>query len=358
MKTSRKCLLALTPLFLVGASSGQALNIDVGPNLVLWPAPSSFYLGAAGQEGIWNELKDPLAGDTLVDLQGVPTSVTLTSNITSSFSYPFGTFGLDDDAFTSDGQSISYFGPAAVWTFSGLNDGQYELYTYCWDPSNSGTQTDVSIVGPLPVLQTVGGVWNGGTHVLGVTYAQHSVNVSGGILEVQAYGNMVGDSGTVLGFQLVTGSIFTSYCFGDGSSGICPCANIGGVGEGCRNSTGGGATLSASGSDSVTTDNLLMTVSGGPPTTAALLFVGDQEVNAGLGFAFGDGLRCAGGQVTRMGVETLSVGSGTWGPNLSAAGGWSAGDTRYFQTWYRDVNNSPCGLEFNLSQGARIIFTP
>jgi hypothetical protein len=38
-------------------------------------------------------------------------------------------------------------------------------------------------------------------------------------------------------------------------------------------------------------------------------------------------------------------------------GGWISGDTRYFQTWYRDPSGGPCGAGFNLTNGMELTFT-
>ena len=71
--------------------------------------------------------------------------------------------------------------------------------------------------------------------------------------------------------------------------------------------------------------------------------------------AFGDGLRCAGGAVQRLGVRlTDSAGSASWAAGLRALGGWDAGDTKRFQAWYRDPSNGPCGTGFNLTQGVQV----
>lgn len=355
----RHLLRFLSPLVLVALGQAQDFNLDVGPNLILWPAPSSNYGAAAGQTGEWNAVKDPFAGASLFDLFGGGTSVSVSSNVSSSFSYPFGTLGSDDDAFTSDGQSISFFGPTAVWTFTGLVDGNYDVYTYAWAPENTGTQTDITITGDPGGTQSVGGVWNGSPHVQGVTYALHNVTVSGGTFSVEAIGTNQGDTGTITGFQLVQNTANSAaFCFGDGSGTACPCGNFGGSGEGCANSGGSGATLTSGGTTSASADDLLMSMAGAQGSTAALLFVGTNQQNSGNGFLFGDGLRCAGGAISRLGVQ-ISNGNGdaTWGPNLGVQGGWGSGDTRYFQVWYRDVNGSPCGNQFNLSHGLGVTFS-
>jgi len=149
------------------------------------------------------------------------------------------------------------------------------------------------------------------------------------------------------------------YCFGDGSGLLCPCGNDGAPGEGCANSGGLGARLETHGSSSVSLDDLSFQASGLPPGQSALLFQGTVKVNGGLGILFGDGLRCAGGQVIRLGVETADPGgNATWGPGFAASGGWVAGEARYFQVWYRDPLGSPCANAFNLSHGSSVPFAP
>jgi len=166
-------------------------------------------------------------------------------------------------------------------------------------------------------------------------------------------------AGTVGGGSLEPGLTFQSYCFGDGSGTSCPCGNAGDPGAGCANSTGQGASLTGQGSDSLASDDLQLSLSGGPSPSAALLFAGTNQIQGGAGLPFGDGLRCAGGQVQRLGVRLLDgSGSATWGPGLAATGGWSAGDERFFQGWYRDVNGTPCGEEFNLTSAVGLSFSP
>lgn len=149
--------------------------------------------------------------------------------------------------------------------------------------------------------------------------------------------------------------LLTSYCSGTG----CPCGNDGSAESGCSNSSGAGAVLDGAGSNSVQLDDLLFTASGLLPGQPALLFSGHSQVRGGAGVTFGDGLRCAGGQVSRLAVRVPDVtGTAAWGPGYAAAEGWQSGDSRTFQVWYRDPLGSPCGGQFNLSNGLSVTLTP
>ncbi len=148
-----------------------------------------------------------------------------------------------------------------------------------------------------------------------------------------------------------------AYCFGN--TGNCPCGNNSPPGEGCLNSTGQGARLLTAGSSSVAGDNLTLNGGNLRPGQPALAFSANNAVNGGFGTVFGDGLRCAGGGIRRLGVKTPNAqGSVVFGPGLGAAGGWSAGDTRRMQLWYRDPVVGPCGSGFNLSNGVEVLFVP
>lgn len=146
------------------------------------------------------------------------------------------------------------------------------------------------------------------------------------------------------------------YCFGDGSGVPCPCGNTGPVGHGCRNSLALGAVLSATGSAGTGADDLTLGGSRLPLAAPCLLVVGSTAVQGGAGVAFGDGLRCVGGAVTRLGVKLSGpTGAVVYGPGLGGIGGWQAGDVRRFQIGYRDPLG-PCGTGFNFSNGIEIVF--
>ena len=161
----------------------------------------------------------------------------------------------------------------------------------------------------------------------------------------------------------------TGYCFGDPGSGTpCPCVNDndGSVpGSGCANGVyASGAKLTGSGVASVSADTLVLQTSGLEPSNAGLYFQADNDLSPGL--IWGDGLQCAGGSLKRLGVR-FADGTGYsdtsgYGYTISSkAGNVSAGDTKRYQCWYRNIVNPPCGLgvnDFNASNGYEIIWLP
>lgn len=147
-----------------------------------------------------------------------------------------------------------------------------------------------------------------------------------------------------------------AFCTGD--SPLCPCINQGIASTGCANSLGVGASLEGTGTDGIANDDLVLEAAQLPFGGPGLLYYGTSTVNGGLGAVFGDGLRCVGGALVRLGVQFAdAIGNAEWGPGYAAQEGWAPGDTRYFQVWYRDVSG-PCGSGWNLTNGLQITFTP
>ena len=168
------------------------------------------------------------------------------------------------------------------------------------------------------------------------------------------------------GGEPVPPSAGVKFCAGDGLGTPCPCGNdndgsIAGGASGCANgSFAGGAALDASGSASLAAADLLLEVQGLAPGQPGLFFQGENAVNSGLGNAFGDGLRCAGGGVVRLGVRVSSAAgeAASNGIDVGVKGLVVAGDTKRYQFWYRDPAGSPCGNAFNLSNGYEIVWQP
>jgi plastocyanin len=151
-------------------------------------------------------------------------------------------------------------------------------------------------------------------------------------------------------------SVGSAFCFGDSSGTACPCNNGGSPGHGCSNSnSAAGVLLSAEGQASVASDSVILSVADSVPGQPGLFFQGDNAVAAGSGVTFGDGLRCAGGNVFRLQIRMADgAGSAATTVNISSAGGVSAGATKRYQWWYRDPVFSPCLNGFNLSNGVEI----
>ena len=146
-----------------------------------------------------------------------------------------------------------------------------------------------------------------------------------------------------------------AYCAGDGSGTGCPCGNESGPNGGCENISVRGAELFALGSASLAADDVEFHTVRARGNQTALLFAGTQALSGGNGFAFGDGLLCAGGQIARLGaVQTEACGFASWTGVLTGLG-LAAGDTRYFQVWYRDPGG-PCGSGYNTSNALAVTF--
>ncbi len=156
---------------------------------------------------------------------------------------------------------------------------------------------------------------------------------------------------------------FTDFCPGDGSGTACPCGNNALLGSdtGCLSSLGVGARLAACGSASITGDTFALRGSQ-MPNSSALYFQGTTQVGSGSGALFGDGLRCSGGSVVRLGTLT-NVGGVSQYPStgqlaVSIKGALSAGDVRTYQVWYRNAAAFCTTSTFNLSNGLQVLWQP
>ncbi len=152
-----------------------------------------------------------------------------------------------------------------------------------------------------------------------------------------------------------------SLCFGDGSGTPCPCGNPSAVGAhaGCRNGLGSAGTLRGSGSARLADDTLVLSAAG-MPNAAALYFQGASSSMPAA--VFGDGLRCVGGTLIRLGVEMNSNHASSYpvmtDARVSVKGQVHSPGVRYYQVWYRD-NGSSCGAGmFNLTNAWRVVWSP
>ena len=142
-----------------------------------------------------------------------------------------------------------------------------------------------------------------------------------------------------IAFQCDTEVTFDTFC--ECVSDWGPCSNPGQSGQGCGNSTGVGARLTASGPDHASTvlhvDNLPAVIG-----TIGLFFGSNHQISP---LVFGDGLRCV-GQPIRYGITYTYTGHTDLFIGVTNPG-------ECYQYWYRD-NAGPCGSGFNLTNAIEI----
>jgi hypothetical protein len=183
-----------------GRGVRQGINTDIGT----WnAAPGTSYPAASGQTGVWNHFVGT-SPTSMLSLTGATTGVTLSASSTSGFGFGFNnTATTGDDEFLLDGGHDG----AATYTFSGIGEGVYDVYTYAWAPDSAAYLTSVSVTGSTDPPQNVGGAWPG-SHVQGVTYAKHRVKVVGGdsiVIVCTSFSGAVTENG----FQIVPVGINT-----------------------------------------------------------------------------------------------------------------------------------------------------
>jgi hypothetical protein len=163
----------------------------------------------------------------------------------------------------------------------------------------------------------------------------------------------------------------TPFCFGDGTSGPCPCANFSSPSTGgCLNSLGSPGVLAATSptgfarvsGDIPGIDRVTLTGSGMPNSTC-IYFQG----SANPAVPFGDGIRCVNNpfQVqlgTRVNAGGTSFVGGAPGPAISLQGFLNtplpAPCTREYQCWYRNAANFCTPATFNMTNGVSIVWLP
>jgi len=260
--------------------------------------------------------------------------------------------GIPSGCIVNDGRGLADFdGLAGTFTFNGSNSWVDEFGEYGGPDSGAGTF----------VTGTGGefGILYGGPHPFDAWLGEKE--------RVFLFAQFDDLSEAGLGIALRRAEpAMTPYCFGDGAATTCPCSNDNDGSRaaghaGCENgSDAGGAALAGIGGLSLAAADLTLVVEGLPPSQPGLFFQANNQVNGGVGLPFGDGLRCAGGALVRLGVKfSDAAGHASSAPlNLGVKGGVRAGDLRRYQFWYRDPVGTVCGYEFNVTNGLEGVWLP
>lgn len=155
-------------------------------------------------------------------------------------------------------------------------------------------------------------------------------------------------------FELDTPPVFSAFCYGNQLGILCPCGNdtFPGTPEGCANSLGWGAKLTATGTNVFANDDLGITITQARPNQPSLLVQGSVAIET----TFKDGIFCMGNPTERVEVIILDAnGNGsTVGSIISGGNVPGPGVTRYYQAWYRDPVTSPCATGSNFSHALQV----
>ena len=134
-----------------------------------------------------------------------------------------------------------------------------------------------------------------------------------------------------------------------------------GAQQGCASSLGVGAALIATGTASLGSDTVVLR-GNSMPNSSALYLQGTAQVSGGAGVTFGDGLRCAGGSIIRLGAKMNVAGEsrypGPGDPPVHVRGLVTAPGDRFYQVWYRNAAAFCTVATFNLTNGARVTWVP
>ena len=168
-----------------------------------------------------------------------------------------------------------------------------------------------------------------------------------------------------ISLDLSPGPPYDTFCVGNDvtfDTVVCPCDNASPAGraEGCANSTGRGARLSATGTTSIAADDWTLQAEGLP--AGAPILVAGVRTSAWMTSAyprtFMDGRLCLGIDVQPMQSGTADA-TGTWTASTALPGLLATplpGERVYLQGWYRDASG-PCGVGSNLTNGVRVDWT-
>jgi hypothetical protein len=154
----------------------------------------------------------------------------------------------------------------------------------------------------------------------------------------------------------------TPYCAGDLPNTPCPCGNgaPNHFDVGCLHSLGVGGRLRGGGTPSVAADTLVLSADFLPSSAPSLFFQGTARQTPAL--AFGDGLRCVAGTLTRIATRAASGGAVQYplagDASISVRGSVNGPGTRYSQVWYRNAATFCTPATFNLTNGWEVRWTP
>ena len=350
---------------LVGTVNNEVLALavhDDGSGQALYAAGRFTSIGgvAANRIAKWNGTSWSALG---LGLGTAPAS----QRVTTMVSYPTagGTVLAAGGIFSSAGGSAGF--NLAIWngaSWSALNTGEYIEKLLVYD-NGTGPALYGGLLYKSKPMRWAGATWvavDGAAPLDGVVHALAAFDDgSGGGSDLYAGGGGFLEGGPIsLGVSVLRGCAGPGrmFCFGDNSSGPCPCNNSGTYGRGCANSEiATGAILSSSGT--IVPDTVVLAAEGVKSGVLCAFLQGTVPIAP---IVFGDGLRCTGGSLHRLytkpatgtsvvapqGAEPpITIRSASLGDPITPT------SLRYYQVYYRDgvasFCPSPPGSNWNVS---------
>ena len=210
----RTAVILLVAGMLVTSARAQYFNIDIddpySPPPLGGGPPSDSFGAAANQPGYWNSVRiQNQAPVGLIDIHGVATaaemSVVANDNL-SGMSYLFTGNTGDFALLLNDARQVGTVdqGGFQTYTFSGLANGTYQVYTYAVMPMGLVSETPVFVAGSTSTNpQIVTGPMPGDAFALGITHSLHNVEVTnGGLVVSVTIPPGVMNGGWINGFQI------------------------------------------------------------------------------------------------------------------------------------------------------------
>jgi plastocyanin len=241
-------------------------------------------------------------------------------------------YEYDSGSFSSGSYSYTFVSPG--------------VYTYTSTPSGSnGTVTVTGTAGEKDGLYA-----GGGMHFFALP--SNGAQVCYELWFSDWHGNeSVSDS-----FCRSLSNPFPTFCDNsDGSLASCPCGNAGNPNTGCdiQQSTGG-VELVVDTQETSPLNRVTATGVGFPVmSTPTAIIIRGAALDTGSPVVFGDGLRCVGVPLVRLGATFANAGTAT---HTFGHGAMAGTGTFYYQIWFRNTPVMFCDpvAAFNLSNGREI----
>jgi Concanavalin A-like lectin/glucanases superfamily len=175
--------------------------------------------------------------------------------------------------------------------------------------------------------------------------------------EVRIYDRPLSAAEIAQYYAAVTATWSQSFCdASDGSLATCPCANPGDSDTGCDIAQATGGVRLDVGAQSTAAQNRATLVGTGypPASMPAAVVIRGSSLDPAAPVAFGDGLRCVGTPLVRLGASFAIAGTSTHTLGHGTAAGSGA---FHYQIWFRNQPAMYCTPDaFNLSNGRTLIW--